>query len=128
MTDLLKNLKDVIEYNNVKQKIISRNIANANIPNAKSLTLKEFTLKNAKNNLPKINIAQTSKLHLRGRELDDLKFKIIETPNLETSINGNNIDLVIESQEMLKTSSDNKINIEVYKKVNSMMKACLSSK
>jgi flagellar basal body rod protein FlgB len=45
----------------------------------------------------------------------------------ENSINGNNINLVEETQKMGEASMDFKTMIEAYKKINSLIKTSISN-
>ena len=127
MGDIFDDLKTTMRYNNQSQHVIARNIARANIPHEKAFTLPPLKLDQNSNR--NIKMVKTSNYHLESKHTIGQEFKPEKSKNTaETEINGNNIDLVEQSELMRQVAIDNKTAIEAYKKYNSMMRTAISSK
>ncbi len=128
MADILENIAKNMRHLNAKQAVIAGNIAKANIPGAKAMTIEEFKLDSKSSATQKVQMSTTSSMHIGGNNKANQEFKTLKSKDtFENSINGNNINLVEETEKMGETSMDLKSMIEAYKKINSLVKTSIAN-
>jgi flagellar basal body rod protein FlgB len=113
MNSILEKAKNAMSYHNQRSGVIASNITRANMEGEKAFDLSPLS-NNFKKNL---QLTTTTEKHLRGKNETPGGFKAEKTKNpYETTINGNNIDLVEQTKLLSDAAMDNKIAVEIYAK------------
>ena len=112
---IMSSLHSFMNYSSSLNKVIAENIANANSPGYLTKTL------NNSANYNSFAMYTTQAMHLSGNK-HEKRFKTIhdkEATNFKP--NGNNVDLVEESNKSLKTHRDFTIAAKAYKELQRMI-------
>lgn len=124
--DLLSAMRERLRYLGERQNVISQNVANANTPGykAQDLDAPDFNamVKDASGDL---QMAVTSAKHIRP-EVASGHYRLVKSDSAyETAPDGNNVVLEEQMAKMAKTNMDYQETLNLYKKMNSMIKMAL---
>ena len=108
---ILGTLREVMSYHNSRQRVLAENVANANTPGftPSDISRSEFErVLNGQRSAQGFQMSTTEPGHIKIRTAGDMTFKASESPDSETTVNGNSV--VIEEQ--MVRASDNRIKYE----------------
>jgi flagellar basal-body rod protein FlgB len=122
---LFSMLKDRLGYLSQRQKVIAQNVANADTPGYMAHDLKPFTLQmNAASGLAAVTPLQTSAMHMSGTIPANASggFKNIDSPDSETTLDGNKVVLEEQMIKMTEARMDYDAAIGFYEKSLSLIR------
>ena len=120
---VLYKAKKSMNYAEERQKVLSNNISRANIPGEKTMDLAAIN----SSGKPFIQMAVTNKKHILPKRANQ-KFNIIKPQGLETTLNGNNIDLTDQMSLMSENSNNAALANKVYQSISGLLKSAVGDK
>lgn len=108
---VLSTLRQVMSYHNARQRVIADNVANANTPGYTPSDISRSEFERILQGQPRSSGFEMNAYedgHIRIRQAGDMTFKPEESPDSETTVNGNSV--VIEEQ--MVRASENRIHYE----------------
>lgn len=130
-TNLGAQLGAMLSYLGTKQSVISENIANLNTPNyrAKDVKRPDFAAL-VQHGMPKASpsIALTNPLHQLGIGTSPSLFRVEEAEGGEKSMNGNNVSSQKEMLALSQTQLDYQAAINLFRKLNDLMRTALGGR
>jgi flagellar basal-body rod protein FlgB len=121
---LFATLKSRLSYLADRQQVISQNVANTDTPGFTPSDLKPFTLPGqggAGAGLPPITPTLTSPMHMTGTPAGRLKSKPVNSPDSETTLDGNSVVLEEEMMRMTQARMDYDTAISFYQQSLTMI-------
>ena len=121
---LFATLKSRLSYLADRQAVISQNVANTDTPGFTPSDLKPFTLPGqggAGAGLAPITPTMTSPMHMPGTLAAPLKNKAVNSPDSETTLDGNSVVLEEEMMRMTQARMDYDAAIGFYQQSLSMI-------
>ena len=121
---LFATLKSRLSYLADRQAVISQNVANTDTPGFTPSDLKPFTLPGqggAGAGLAPITPTMTSPMHMAGTLATPLKNKPVNSPDSETTLDGNSVVLEEEMMRMTKARMDYDTAVTFYQKSIAMI-------
>jgi flagellar basal-body rod protein FlgB len=119
MGNIYVGSKEAMSYNTRRFDVIARNIQRANMPNEKARDLQPLKGSFSRT----LQMLTTSSAHLHGKNTTGGDYKAIKIKDTyETSINGNNINLVEESLRSSEAVMDFKTATDIHKAFGNMLK------
>ena len=108
---VLGTLRQVMSFHNARQRVIAENVANSNTPDFTPSDLSQAEFERAlrgQQSTGGMQMRATEVGHIRISQAGDINFRAEESPDSETTVNGNSV--VIEEQ--MVRASDNRIKYE----------------
>ncbi len=121
---LFATLKSRLSYLADRQQVISQNVANTDTPGFTPSDLKPFTLPGqggAGAGLAPITPTMTSPMHMAGTLARPLKNKAVNSPDSETTLDGNSVVLEEEMMRMSQARMDYDTAVTFYQKATAMI-------
>ena len=121
---LFATLKSRLSYLADRQAVISQNVANTDTPGFTPSDLKPFTLPGqgvAGAGLAPITPTMTSPMHMAGTPAAPLKNKPLNSPDSETTLDGNSVVLEEEMMRMTQARMDYDTAVSFYTKSVAMI-------
>ena len=124
--DILSALKTKLAWLNDRQAILSRNIANASTPGfvPQDLTSPEFSAALAEASRGGF-FATTNPKHMRSRSFADGTARAVDTPDSQTSPDGNRVVVEEQMMRVAQTQMEYAEATGLYKKVFSLWRTAL---
>lgn len=129
---LFSMLKGRLSYLNQRQQIIAQNVANSDTPGFTPHDLKPFKIQSGDGPTPPMALApvQTNAMHLAGTaptRTTDSRFQPQESPDSETSLNGNKVVLEDEMMKMQDARLNYDTALGLYEKSLNMIQLAIKA-
>ena len=121
---LFATLKSKLGYLADRQQVIAQNVANTDTPGFTPSDLKPFTLPDAAgaaNTLPPVTPVMTSPMHMAGTQTPPMKTKPVQSPDSETTLDGNSVVLEEEMMRMSQARMDYDTAVSFYQQSMAMI-------
>jgi len=121
---LFTALTSRLHYLADRQQVIAQNVANADTPGFTSKDLKPFTIPGqggAAGGLPPITPTLTSPMHMTAPNLAASGAKPVDSPDSETTLNGNSVVLEDEMMKMTQARMDYDATITFYQQASTLL-------
>jgi flagellar basal-body rod protein FlgB len=121
---ILATLKSRMTYLADRQQVIAQNVANSDTPGFTPKDLKPFTLPGqggAPGSLPPLTPVRTSPMHLMAPAQIASGAKPIDSPDSETTLNGNSVVLEDQMMKMTQARMDYDAAVTFYQQSMSLL-------
>jgi flagellar basal-body rod protein FlgB len=121
---LFATLKSRLSYLADRQQVIAQNVANTDTPGFTPSDLKPFTLPGqggAGAGLAPITPTLTSPMHMAGTQAHRMTNKAVNSPDSETTLDGNSVVLEEEMMRMSQARGDYNTAVAFYQKSIAMI-------
>lgn len=118
--ELMNNLESKMGRLSQRQALISKNIANANTPGYVAQDVE--MPKGKKQARHRLGMMRTNPSHLAGAHNAGSAMRIVKDEYAEKTPDGNQVDLVHETEKSSQTSMDYDVTTMLYKHMSEMMK------
>lgn len=122
---LLSMLKERMGWLNQRQDLLSQNVANADTPRYVARDLKDLDFDRMVTAQAGTSLTTTNARHIAISSLHSGKFEDHETPDQESSPNGNAVSLEVEMIKVADTQAQYAAAANLYAKAITMMKTAI---
>jgi flagellar basal-body rod protein FlgB len=122
-------LKSRMTYLADRQQVIAQNVANSDTPGFTPKDLKPFTLPGggAPGALPALTPVMTSPMHLTAPQTTAAGAKPVDSPDSETTLNGNSVVLEDEMMKMTQARMDYDTAVTFYQQATALLTTAAKS-
>jgi flagellar basal-body rod protein FlgB len=119
---LFATLKNRLNYLADRQQVIAQNVANTDTPGFTPSDLKPFTVpSDSVASLPPVTPVMTSPMHMAGTQARPLTAKPVNSPDSETTLDGNSVVLEEEMMRMSQARMDYNTAVSFYQQSMAMI-------
>jgi flagellar basal-body rod protein FlgB len=123
-------LKNRMTYLADRQQVIAQNVANSDTPGFTPKDLKPFTIPGhggAAGGLPPITPTLTSPMHMTAPDVVASGSKPVDSPDSETTLNGNSVVLEDEMMKMTQARMDYDAAVTFYEQATTLLQTAARS-
>jgi flagellar basal-body rod protein FlgB len=124
---LFTALTSRLHYLADRQQVVAQNVANADTPGFTPKDLKPFALPGAGGGLDPITPTRTSPMHMTAPTVTASGVKPVDSPDSETTLNGNSVVLEDEMMKMTQARMDYDAAITFYQQASTLLQTAAKS-